>query len=132
MTYHIWGDEWFKKYGDQLYSAQSFIYSYVKKWTRCVVITKEKYGTIRYEYIFAPGGSIRFGPAIKLPAIFDKHTTYGRCPRFLFIWNQCWVYRTWIQLGKRVLKRAIRIACEKYPDVKDEILADADIECIIG
>lgn len=48
MTYHTWGDEW--PHWNELYTAQSWM---IKMWWRSSgtnMQTKEKYGTIRYEY----------------------------------------------------------------------------------
>ena len=54
MTYHIWGDEWFEQYGHDLNRAQDLIYTETYTWSRCTVCCKEKYGTIRYAWIFPP------------------------------------------------------------------------------
>ena len=48
---HEWGDEWFEKYGDTLQDAMNFISLAVHAETGIHPVMKEKYGSIRYEYI---------------------------------------------------------------------------------
>ena len=108
MPYHEWGDEDFD--WNSLYEAQSYIFDYVYKYSRCRVITKEKYGTIRYEYIFPPYGTLFYRSKLQR------------------LWCRSFLYRLWIKLGKKVLESAVYSACEKYPTVKAEILADFEPE----
>ena len=96
--YHTWGDEW--PYWDDLRKAESYISSYVRKWSFCGIAMKEKYGTLRYEFLVPP-----------------RWCWYR--------WN-CWLYFKWVAFGKRVLIRACYTAAKKYPNVKDEIFDDLD------
>ena len=60
---HYWGDEWFKKNGNDLYDAIKYIEEYLHK-HHIGVCGKEKYGTYRDEYLrFWNGGiyEILFG-----------------------------------------------------------------------
>lgn len=52
MTVHIWGDEWFEEYGDDLSAAMNYIQKMNKRLTGQHIMMKEKYGTIRYESCF--------------------------------------------------------------------------------
>jgi len=53
---HNWGDEWFEKNGDDLYSAIKYIEDYLHE-HHIGVCGKEKYGTYRDEYLrFWDGG----------------------------------------------------------------------------
>lgn len=96
MTYHEWGDSW--PHWNELYQAEQYIFKYVKKYSFCYLSLKEKYGTLRYEFINPPRWSWY---------IFD-----------------CWLYFKWIKLGQFVLNKAVCSACKKFPNVKAEILDD--------
>ncbi len=93
---HIWGDAW--PYWNELYQAEDYIQKYVYRYSRCRLSSKEKYGTIRYEFVTPP-----------------RWTWY--------IWN-CWLYFKWVRIGNWVLKRAVVRAAKKFPNVKNEILDD--------
>lgn len=54
---HYWGDDWFKKYGDQLYDAIDYIEDNLRK-NGIFVYGKEKYGTYRDEYLGFWNGSL--------------------------------------------------------------------------
>ena len=138
MCYHEWGDEWFEKYGRELGAAERYIGRFVKRWSGCRVISKEKYGTIRYEHIFPPYGAffIRDHWINKCLRLLGK-TYYSyevlgetREGFFYTTWNRTALYYYWSQLGKKVLKIAIHKACKKFPNVKDEILDDWDEDYI--
>ena len=123
MTHHIWGDDWFEKNGGDLYDAQVYIIEYVKRWSGCYVSLKEKYGTIRYEWVCPQG----YGEYFKLPGMLDKRTSYGRIPRYLWCWDYSNpLYRCWVRYGKWVLTRAIKKACKKWPNIADELTDYAD------
>lgn len=127
---HYWDDEWFEKYGDDLYAAMDYIRRYVRKYSRCHVSMKEKYGTIRYEYIFPPWGSVWIRHYIKSPfkktVEIDGHKFTYR--PYLWAWtgSHSWIYRTWTRYGRYILKKAVINACINYPYVIPEILADYD------
>lgn len=46
---HLWGDEWFRQYGDDLNNAIKYVEQRTHKWARVGVCGKEKYGTYRDE-----------------------------------------------------------------------------------
>lgn len=73
---HEWGDEWFQKYGDQLYKAISEIEHYLRK-HGIGVCGKEKWGCYRNEYLqFWNGGiyQILFGYRAYIgPYSLSKH-----------------------------------------------------------
>jgi len=48
---HIWGDEWFEKHGENLREAEQWIAEEVFARTGHRLSSKEKYGSLRYEYI---------------------------------------------------------------------------------
>jgi len=121
MTDHIWGDKDFD--WDALYEAQVYIIKYVRRKSRCHLICKEKYGTIRYEWVFPPYGSVRL-KGITLP-FFKKKTKYGDIPIYLFQWNRSnWLYRWWESYGWRCTREAVFKAIQKWPHLEDELLED--------
>lgn len=103
---HDWSDEWFEQYGKDLYEAQQYIHTFTKRWARCNLCSKEKYGTIRYEWVFPPYGGIYWVNG------------YSR------IWNSSWLYRKWTQFGWYVCAIAIKKAIKKWPHLEVELSCD--------
>ncbi len=140
MTYHIWSDEWFEKHGDELYAAQKFIVNFVRRWSRCLLVTKEKYGTIRYAAIFPPycGYYKRENWIDNILHLFGQKTlkysfmgsddllVEREFKKWRFEWYTTWLCRTWAKVGKIIFKIALKIAIKKFPNVEREITADAD------
>ena len=126
MTCHSWYDDDFD-FG-KLDRIQRNITDAVYKRTLCKVYAKEKYGTIRYQLIFAPGTSVRYGFHITLP-YFKRKSTWveGGVPIVLFVWCQCWLVRKWTRWAWKVLRQEAVKAAEQNPDMKDEILEDMRI-----
>ncbi len=127
MCYHSWYDDPPWPYWDDLYAAEHYIYNYVYRYSRCCLISKEKYGTIRYEYVFAPGGGYRARGNIKLP-FFKRKAKYGDFDIYLFSWSNSIFYRIWVRWGKYILSKAVKSACLKFPNCKKEILDDYEPE----
>ncbi len=121
MTGHMWGDDW--AHWDELYEAQNYIVKRVRQLSKCRLSCKEKYGTIRYEWLYPPGGYHYVRWELKLPFIM-KTTPYGKCPYILWRWCDSWAYRQWVKLGNWSLRKAIKEAMLKFPNVKEEIYDD--------
>lgn len=102
---HWWGDDW--PYWDDLYAAERYLYKFTKRWSRCSISTKEKYGTIRYEWIFPPWSGVFYHSRIQGWWV-----------------NYSWLHRKWARYGKWVLGLAVQRACKKWPQVKNELLDD--------
>ncbi len=134
--YHTWGDDW--SHWDELYKAQSYLSKYVYKWSRCRLSCKEKYGTIRYEWMFPPGGRCFNVSSVRVPFVSkdisftDDHKIIrkyylgnkGNSRIILWRWVDSWFYRKWEQYGWYILIKAVKNACIKYPNVAAEILSD--------
>ncbi len=125
MSYHEWGDSW--PHWDELYEAEHWIANYVYTHSLCRLQSKEKYGTIRYEHIWPPAKGA--GPIIKLPfPIFHKKIIFGgeihKFPRYLLFWTSSWLYYKWRSWGDKMLGRAVKKACIKFPNVIKEITED--------
>lgn len=128
MCHHEWGDTWFEKNGGDLYKAEQYIYKFVKRWSRCSLMSKEKYGTLRYEAIFPPGGSyFKTKLDLFLEKWFIKKTMlvdYSGYKIPILCWQTSWMYNLWHKLGEKALKIAINKAAKKYPNVEKEIRWD--------
>jgi hypothetical protein len=135
--HHSWYDapEW--EHWGELEKAQEYVSEYVYKWSRCRLICKEKYGTIRYEYMFPPGGRMFNVSSIKIPFMtmnvdfIDnklKKTYYWGDKGFqkviIWRWVDSWLYRKWTVFGWWVLGKAVKSAQNKFPNVKQEIIDD--------
>ena len=72
MTHHEWGSTWFKIYGQDLNEAMHYIRKYVFRRTLCHVVMKEKYGTIRYEFIYAVSWATYLYSYKRTSRIFEK------------------------------------------------------------
>ncbi len=122
-TFHVWGDSW--SHWEELYEAEQYIVNYVYKYSRCHISMKEKYGTLRYEWIFAPGGGFSIGFRVKVPFIkVKKKYIEEKQPIYIFTWQYSYIYKLWIRYGKYVLDKAVKSACVKFPNCKAEILDD--------
>lgn len=101
---HYWGDDWFLENGRDLADAERYIWNFVNKWAKCCLISKEKYGTLRYERILPPR----------------------------WTWKYNWIYLKWRSVGIKAFRIAIRKAIKKYPTVAPEILDDYEdsLDCL--
>jgi len=122
---HMWGDDWFEKYGNDLYEAEGYISRFTKRWSRCYLGSKEKYGTIRYEFIIPPGGHVMmrkfciYAPW-KKRFKWPEGTTDTYRPT-LFCWNECWLYYKWQLFGAWVCGIAVKKMVKKYPHLETEL-----------
>ena len=124
MVHHDWSDSDFD--WNALAEAADFISKYVEKHSFCTLIQKEKYGSLRYEYVFPPKGSVRVGFQIRLPFFTRKNRFFPekRAPICLWSWQDSWLYRKWTAYGWECVLKACLLAVDKYPHIKDEILQD--------
>lgn len=129
MATHFWGDKDFDWEG--LNKVMRYIYNYVYKRSLVRVSMKEKFGTIRYEWIFIPGESVRAGFRITLP-FFRRKSKYIKegMPIVIWSWYDSIIARLWRRYGYWLLKRAIFKAVAKWPHLEDEIFEDAPEELI--
>lgn len=109
---HSWGDGFnFRK----LEEIGVEIQKELERKTFCTLMWKEKYGTLRYEYIFPPYGGI-----------------------FITKWWQriYWESKLYCYLQSRAWRKLVKICLKKakqYPDFEDEILQDiAGNEELVG
>lgn len=118
----MWGDDW--PHWNELYQAENWIADYVYTYSRCRLQSKEKWGQLRYEHVWPPTIG-KNGPIIRLPfPLFHKTILGGKYPRYLIFWTSSWLYYKWMWWGTKMLRRAVRLACVKFPNVINEITAD--------
>lgn len=139
---HYWGDEWFKKYGETFYKAIDVFEDRIRKWAKCGVYGKEKYGTYRDEYFRMWDGSIStilFGYKLfhggnwfeKLIWKIDnylipiKKTQFGWYKVGLANFNRAiGLVKLVNKWQARMLNKAAQITCKEFPEVMDELLMD--------
>lgn len=139
---HIWGDEWFKKYGNQFYEAIKVFEDRIRKWAKCRVYGKEKFGTYRDEYFSMWNGELS-------TIFFGYKLVYNRNWFEKLIWkiDNCLIpikktQFSWYKVGlanfnraiklvklvnkwqAKMLNKAAQITCKEYPDVVGELLMD--------
>jgi hypothetical protein len=133
---HSWSDDW--PYWNDLYKAQNFIIDYVYKKSWCRVSMKEKWGTLRYGWIFPPrsGCGVRRWTCIRIPFLWTQYDKDTEKFKYVFdrtrwrvgypVWRWCdsWLHNKWVNYGWKKLIEAAHIAAEKWPQCRKEILAD--------
>lgn len=113
---HNWGDDW--PYWNELYEAQNQIGATLRMLTLCRLICKEKYGSIRYEYILPPGGRLFYS---------------SKYYKLQCWWNRSILYRYWCHVGWKILVWIVLRKVKKQPYLKDELLEDiASNEALVG
>lgn len=128
MPGHCWGDEWFEKNGQDLEDAITFIWEEVRKRGNIGLHMKEKYGTIRYEFVECAFWS-DYWP---IYSYFYPGYLYYNWPRWAYQLERpiaviCQALKIYKIIHKRQMKILHQVMCEvvrKYPHIKDEILAD--------
>jgi hypothetical protein len=126
---HSWGDSWFRKYGEDLHNAGSFISRYCRTRAHLCIHWKEKWGTLRFEFI----GSCIFDRYWPIHSIFYPGHLFYRFPKWMLKvdWAVgCVLFGLGIgQLIQRyqlfILRRAINLAVKKWPHIEKEITADS-------
>lgn len=133
---HSWGDDW--PHWNDLYEAERFIIDYVYKHSWCRLSCKEKWGTIRYEWVFPPRSGIYCKPwtCVRIPFVWKEYNKNTKKFHFVFektaglkgypVWRWCdsWLHNKWEYFGWKTVDRAIVLACRKWPQVRKELLAD--------
>lgn len=130
----MWGDPWSKKYGKDLIDAGTWISTELKRRTWCTLVWKEKYGTLRYEHVICPGGSVYFlKNGFSLPLwLFPVRTQHGTYPRAWY-WSSSKLAQYWQSRAWHTLWKIIQEATVKWPHIEEELVEDiASDEDIVG
>lgn len=137
---HYWGDEWFEKYGSELYSAITFIEKRLCR-HRIFVCGKEKWGCYRDDFLHLWDGSIGdvfigYRPTYrewyeKLFYYIDKHLIPYKKTQFGWLYCGLSDFNRAIGLVKLVQKwqayqynKTFQLACKKWPNIVDELICD--------
>lgn len=121
MLGHSWGDSW--EHWEELYKAGEWIEKEVYRTSLCRLQWKEKWGMLVYEHVWPPTYK-RNGPIVQLPfPLFSKEIQGVKFPRYLVFWTSSWLYYKWMWWGDKMVGRAVKKACKKFPNVNKEIRA---------
>lgn len=129
MAYHEWHDDW--PHWNDLYEAQSYIFKNVRWWSGCKLMMKEKYGTIRYSFMFPPGCSVRMDYKIVAPWKVKSKFNDEYYRPVLWWWGGSWIIIWWARFGWWVARKVIFRAVKKWPHIENEILSDLP-EWVVG
>lgn len=122
---HFWGDEWFKKNGNDLNEAIDFC-MYIFKLARIGTHGKEKYGTFRDHVYFWDGGlhTLIWPGYVRIMNSF----MYFKLDRYVLRpftkYSGLFFIGSWIQY--KVYNYAFQIAIKRWPNVKDELICSID------
>jgi len=139
---HYWGDEWFKKNGNDLYTAIAFIEKRLRK-HGMFVYGKEKWGCYRDDFIHLWDGSIGdivIGHRLsyytwyeKLFHHIDTHLIPYKKTKLGWLYAGLSDFNRVIGLVKLVQKwqayqynKTFQLACKKWPNITDELISDLD------
>lgn len=141
---HLWGDEWFEQYGDDLNNAIKSVEQRMHKWAHVEVCGKEKYGTYRDEYFRMWDGSMtqiflgyratyKWNIIYKIMWHIDHYLIPVKKTKFGWLKKGLADFNHWIGLTKLVWKwqakmvnKAFQVTCKEYPNVIDELIVDVD------
>ena len=113
MVDHMWGDEDFD--WDGLERARQEIFEKFRFATGGILISKEKYGSIRYERLLLPGTAYY---------ITDADELWTANPAFQATYREFMQFKLW---------EIIQRVAGKYPHIEDEIICDfASREEVVG
>ena len=140
---HEWGDEWFRKYGKDLYEAIDKLEDRIRKWSKAYVYGKEKWGCYQDSFLTLWDGGlfqILFGYKVFFHGWFErlvhkidrqlipvKKTKFGWVKVGLCDLN--WkigltkIVQRW---QKHRVNKAFQVTCKEYPHLVDELVCDVD------
>lgn len=147
---HYWGDKWFKEHDGQLNEAINILTYRVRKWAHCGFSTKEKYGSMRTDFVMLWDGGIRQiltpykGWVIghtwwaKFLWYIDNHLIPYKKTKYGWLWvglaNLNWAIGLTKLVHKWQAKRinkAFQVTCKEFPELIDELICDVDCYEII-
>lgn len=138
---HFWGDEWFEKYGDDLYEAIRRLEDRMRKWGRVAVSGKEKFGTYRDEYLTFWNGGLYGRKFSNVPGwvrvinhglIPGRRTKFGRRKYGLCDLTRLIGLKRLVHMFQaRGVNKAFQVTIKEYPHLLYELTSCIDCyECI--
>ena len=123
---HYYGDNWFKKNGEDLFFAIDYCCKIWRKYGRIEVHGKEKYGTFRDELMgFWDGGlhSLIYPGYVSIQSNFIY-----KLDKFVIkpITRLTKIYKLGQLYQHIIYNYAIQKMCKKYPHIIDELVMDLD------
>jgi hypothetical protein len=123
MPTHYWGDDSFD--WKSLYLAEIDVRNIVKL-ARIGIHSKEKYGTLRWDFYFCDGS---------LHSLTHPGYMFSQYPKWLWRFDVTYEPLKFIAplirfFQKKLVMYAFHVVCSKYPNVKAEIIEDAPINML--
>ena len=141
---HYWGDEWFNAHGTEFYNAIDELEYRIRKWAKCSVCGKEKYGTYRDDFFRMWDGdlsTIIFGYKMYHSDSWIERLIYHidwyliPTKKAKFGWHRFGIadFNRAIGIAKLVNKwqarrvnKSFQITCKEHPKIIDELVCDTD------
>lgn len=123
---HQWGDEWFKKNGEDFDKSINYCIGFWKRWGRIGSHGKEKYGTFRDNVYFWDGGihSLIWPGYVWVVNKFLYYQIDQKIVIPFMLWSRIIKLGLWYQ--KQIYNYPIQKMCKKYPHLTDELVSDLD------
>lgn len=119
---HSWGDEWFKKNGEDLYNAINKFEKNLRIFGGILVFGKEKWGDYIDEYLTLWDGGLHY-VIYKSPIFIRNNFLYWKIdPIVKFITKYTGIQWLVVKYQKFVYNASMQIVCKKYPNVVDEMI----------
>jgi len=123
---HMWGDFWFEKHGEDLYTAINYCMRTWRRYGRIGTNGKEKYGQFVDSASFWDGGLhglIYPGYYwVRFPFLYFKVDRYLIQP----FTRYTGIHKLGLLWQKTVYNYAIQKMCKRYPELTDELVSDLD------
>lgn len=115
---HYWGDDWFKRYGDELNEAIRKINQGMRK-IHVLCLGKEKYGALRTDFFRLWSGSWN-----EWKGQYNNHHWYDKTiSKINHTIGLTWIIRKW-QIKK--INQLFQKVCKEHPYLIDELISDTD------
>lgn len=126
MAYHVWGDDWFEKNGNDLYNAVHYCMDFWRKWGRIGSRGKEKWGQFNDYPTFWDGGlhTLLYPGYVRIKRPFLHYKIDWKILIPLTTWTGIHRLGLWYQY--QVYNYAIQKMCKKYPNIVDELVGCLD------
>lgn len=124
---HQWGDEWFQKNGNDLYSAIEKFEKICRRYGKIAVCGKEKWGCYRDDYLSFWDGGLHY-IIYNSPIYIRNSFIYWKLDKYII--KPFTQYTKLLKLGQwyqsQVYNYAMQRVCRKYPNVVEELIRDIE------
>ena len=126
MPYHYWGDDWFKKNGNDLYSGINYISRILRKYGKIKYDNKEKFGVLRENILQFWDGGLHYFFCKSYVRICHPILYWKIDPVIKVITKYTGINWLVVKYQKLIYNMTFQKACKKYPNVIDELISDID------